>query len=152
MRLLIACFLLVLGGAAHAQIQVREPWSRETPPGAKIGVGFMEIRNQGAAAERVLSASTPLAGRVEMHVTRREGDVVRMRQVQSFDIAALSRIELRPGGSHLMLVDLVRPLKKGERVPLTLRLERAGEINVELEVRALFSREAPGRATTPGRP
>jgi copper(I)-binding protein len=148
MRRLTAALLLVVASAAHAHsfergdVQVRHPWSRATPPGAKIGVGFMEIRNRGSTPDRLLAITTPAARRVEMHVTRREGDVLKMRQVESFDIPARERLELRPGGGHLMLVDLVQPLKKGERVPMTLRFERAGELELELEVQELGSRHA----------
>jgi copper(I)-binding protein len=134
--------LLVLGQAglawphSHGKngIEVREAWSRATPPGAKVGVGYMEIRNNGAQPDRLIAASTPAAKTVEMHVTQREGDVMRMRQVKDFEIPARERITLRPGGSHLMLVDVVRPLKKGERFTMRLRFERAGEMEVELEV------------------
>jgi periplasmic copper chaperone A len=115
-------------------IQVRHPWSRATPPGAKVAVGYMEIRNHGKQPDRLLSASTELAQRVEMHVTRQEGDVMKMRQVQSFEIPARERYELRPGGAHMMLVDIVRPLKKGERFAMRLVFERAGELEIELEV------------------
>jgi hypothetical protein len=105
-----------------------------------VAVGYMEIRNTGAQPDRLLAASTPLAQRVEMHVTQREGEVMRMRQVKDFEIPARERVTLRPGGSHLMLVDITRPLKKGERFAVTLRFERAGELQVEVEVQDLGSR------------
>jgi periplasmic copper chaperone A len=142
----LAALLLSASLAAQAHsfergdVQVRHPWSRETPPAAKIGVAFMEIRNRGSTADRLLGASTAAASRVEMHVTRRENDVVRMRQVESFEIPGRQRVELRPGGGHLMLVDLAQPLKKGDRVPMTLRFERAGELQIELEVQELGAR------------
>jgi hypothetical protein len=121
-------------------LQVRHPWSRATPPGAKVAIGYMEIRNRGTQPDRLLSASSAVAKRVEMHVTQREGEVTKMRQVQSFAIPARERYALRPGGSHLMLVDIVRPLQKGERFTMTLRFERAGELEIELEVQELGSR------------
>jgi copper(I)-binding protein len=139
--------LLALAGVAGAHshekgdIQVRHPWSRATAPGAKVAVGYMEIRNTGAQPDRLLAASTPLAQRVEMHVTQRDGEVMRMRQVTDFEIPARERITLRPGGSHLMLVDITRPLKKGERFPVTLRFERAGELQVEVEVQDIGARK-----------
>jgi len=121
-------------------LQVRHPWSRATAPGAKVAVGYMEIRNNGKVADRLLSASSAAARRVEMHVTQREGDVMRMREVKAFEIPARERLTLRPGGPHLMLVDLAQPLKKGERFTMTLRFERAGELAVEFEVQELGSR------------
>jgi periplasmic copper chaperone A len=121
-------------------IQVRHAWSRATPPGAQIGVGYMEIRNRGTQPDRLVSASTDIAKRVEMHVTTREGEVTRMRQVESFEIPARERFVLRPGASHLMLVELARPLKQGERVAMKLRFERAGEMQIEVEVQELGAR------------
>jgi hypothetical protein len=133
--------LLVLAASpVCAQVSVEQPWSRATPPGAQIGVGFMRLKNAGSAAARVVGASSPVAGRVEMHVTTRDGDVMRMRQVESFDVPAGGAFELKPGGAHLMLMDLQRPLQQGERVPLTLKLESGGVLEVELPVEALGAR------------
>jgi hypothetical protein len=75
-----------------------------------------------------------------MHVTQRDGEVMKMRQVQAFEIPARERITLRPGGSHLMLVDLAQPLEKGARFVMKLRFERAGELEVEVEVQEIGSR------------
>ena len=135
---LIALMFIAL--PAWAQVSVEKPWSRATPPGAKVGAGFMQLRNAGAA-DRVVGASTPVAGRVEMHVTLREGDVMKMREVKSFEVPAGGTFELKPGGAHLMLLDLKRPLKKGEKVPLTLKLEKGGEVKAELTVEELGARQ-----------
>jgi len=89
----------------------------------------------------VVGAASPVAGRVEMHITVRDGDVMRMREVTSFEVPAGGSFELKPGGAHLMLVDLIRPLKKGEKVPLTLRLEKGGELKIELTVEELGARQ-----------
>jgi periplasmic copper chaperone A len=145
MRWLAAILLLAFGAAlAHnhekGEIQVRHPWSRATPPGAKVAVAYMEIRNSGSQPDRLLAISTKVAQRVEMHVSQREGEVMKMRQVKAFEIPARESYALRPGGSHLMLVDLAQPLKKGERFTMTLRFERAGEVEIELEVQELGSR------------
>ena len=141
------CWLIALALAAlpaWAQVSVDKPWSRATPPGAKVGAGFMRLRNAGAA-DRVIGASSPVAGRVEMHVTVRDGDVMRMREVKSFEIPAGGSFELKPGGAHLMLMDLKRPLKKGEKVPLTLKLEKGGELKAELTVEELGARQPAHR-------
>jgi copper(I)-binding protein len=148
MRAWAVVFVLVLCHAGSAwphnhekgDIQVRHPWSRATPPGAKVAVGYMEIRNNGKQPDRLVAASTPAAQRVEMHVTERDGEVMRMRQVKDFEIPARERVALRPGGSHLMLVDIAQPLKKGERFTMRLRFERAGELDIELEVQEQGSR------------
>ena len=145
MKLLAIAMLLAAANAfAHSHekgdLQVRHPWSRATPPGAKVAAGYLEIRNSGKKPDRLIGASTPLAGKVEMHVTGHHEGVARMREVKVFEIPAGQRVEMRPGGSHLMLVDLVRPLARGERIPLTLRFEGAGELVVEMEVQELGSR------------
>ena len=80
------------------------------------------------------SAGSPLAARVETHVHLHDGDVVRMRPVKGYDIPAKGSLELKPGGAHLMFVDIKRPFKEGEKVPVTLRFERAGEMKVEFRV------------------
>jgi copper(I)-binding protein len=123
---------------AATTITIDEPWSRATPPGAKIGAGYMTIRS--AAADRLVGASSPAAARVELHVTEKKGDVMRMRQVEGYDLPAGGSFVLAPGGAHLMLVDLKAPLKEGAKVPLTLRFRKAGEVKVELQVRALRAR------------
>jgi copper(I)-binding protein len=138
--------ILVLAAMpAWAQVSVEQPWSRATPPGAKIGVGFMQLRNAGSAAERIVGASSPLAAKVEMHVTTREGDVMKMRAATSFEIPARGTFELKPGGAHLMLMGLRQPLQKGDRVPLTLKLESGGVLAVELPVEAMGAR-SPGHS------
>ena len=139
---LIALALVAL--PAWAQVSVETPWSRAMPPGAKVAVGFMQLRNAGAA-DRVAGASSPAAGRVEMHVTVRDGDVMKMREVTSFEIPAGGSFELKPGGAHLMLLDLKRPLKKGEKVPLTLKLEKGGALKLELSVEEMGARQPAHR-------
>jgi periplasmic copper chaperone A len=140
----LAAAFLSIQVLAHSHgkgdIQVRHPWSRATPPGANVAVGYMEIRNTGPRGDRLLSARTPVAKRVEFHVTQRDGEVVQMRQVEAFDIPSRERRELRPGGAHLMLVDLAQPLKQGDRFPMTLRFERVGEVVIELEVQEAGAR------------
>lgn len=125
--------LLVALVLAATTITIEEPWTRATPPGAKIGAGYMKIKS--TTADRLVGASSPAAAKVELHVTEKKGDVLRMREVKAYEIKGT--FELAPGGAHLMLVDLKAPLKEGTKVPLTLRFEKAGEVKVELQVRAL---------------
>ena len=120
---------------AVTPVKIEDPWARATPPGAKIGAAYMKITS--TSADRLVGASSPAAARVELHVTEKKGDVMRMRQVKAYDIPAGGSFKLSPGGAHLMLVDLKAPLKEGTKVPVTLRFEKAGEVKVELEVRAL---------------
>lgn len=148
---LIAALQATLPAVAIAQearagdLAVQQPWTRAAGQGA-TGVGFLSISNRGAAADRLLSASTPAARAVELHTMLRDGDVMRMRAVDAIEIPAGQTVALRPGGLHIMLVGLSRPLREGETVPLTLRFERAGEVRVDLAVQAAGAREpAAGR-------
>ena len=125
----------LVAAPAFAQVKVEGAWTRATPPGAKIGAGYMKI--SAAKADRLVGASSPAAAKVELHVTQKQGDMMMMREVKGYDIPAGGSFELAPAGAHLMLVDLKAPLKEGGKVPLTLRFEKAGEVKVELQVRAL---------------
>jgi periplasmic copper chaperone A len=141
MRLLIALLSLV-STSVFAQVEVEHAWSRATAPGAKVGAGYLIIRNQAEKADRLLGASSSVAARVETHIAEKQGEVMRMREVKGYDVPAKGSFELKPGGPHLMLVDIKRQLKEGEKLPLVLRFQNAGEIRTELEVRALGAPKA----------
>ncbi|HEY9530012.1 MAG TPA: copper chaperone PCu(A)C [Burkholderiales bacterium] len=133
MRYLILLLLLATP-PAFSQVQVEKPWARATAPGAKVAAGYMIVRNKAASADRLVSVTSPAAERVETHVTVRDGDIMRMRQVKGYDVPANGSLELKPGGAHLMFVDIRAPFREGERVPATLRFEKAGEVRVEFNV------------------
>ncbi|HUQ24559.1 MAG TPA: copper chaperone PCu(A)C [Burkholderiales bacterium] len=133
----IAFTLALAAMPAFAQLRIDDAWTRATAPGAKVGAGYMKIST--TVADRLIGAASPAAARVELHVTSKQGDVMRMREVKAYDIPVGGSFALEPGGAHLMLVDLKAPLKEGARVPMTLRFERAGEVKVELAVRGLGS-------------
>jgi len=126
--------LTLIASPAMAQVTVVDGWSRATAPGAKIAAGYMTIKNAAKTPDKLLSASSPAAEKVETHVTVKEGDIFRMREVKGYDIPAGGSFELKPGGAHLMLVNVKAPLKEGDKVPLTLRFERAGQMKAELRV------------------
>jgi copper(I)-binding protein len=119
---------------ALAQIQIENGWARATAPGAKIAAGYMTIRNAAATPDKLVAASSPAAERVETHLTVKDGDIFRMREVKGYEIPARGSFELKPGGAHLMLVNIKAPFKEGDKIPLTLRFERAGEVKTELQV------------------
>jgi copper(I)-binding protein len=143
-KLLLMALLFPVAALAHnyekGDMQVRHPWARATPPGATVAVVYLELRNNGKQPDRLLSASTPLAKRVEPHITEHAGEVAKMRALRAFEVPARERLALEPNGAHLMLIDIARPLNKGERLPLTLRFEKAGELEVEVEVQELGAR------------
>ena len=140
LKMVTVTIFLLSAAAAQAQITVQDAWARATPPGAKIAAGYLLIRNAGAA-DRLVSASSPAAERVETHATLRDGDILRMREVKGYEVPARGTLELKPAGSHLMLVNIKAPLKEGTTLPLTLRFEKAGEVKTELHVRPLVGGE-----------
>jgi copper(I)-binding protein len=119
--------------AAFAQVTVENPWARATPPNAKLAAGYMTVVNAGGA-DRLVGADSPAAARVETHITVRDGEVMRMRHVDGYAVPAKGRLELKPAGAHLMFIDLKWPFREGEKVPVTLRFEKAGEVKIELVV------------------
>ena len=140
----LLCMLLFLSAPAMAQVQVDKPWTRATPPGAAVAGGYMLIRNPGAA-DRLVGASSPAAARVELHVHVNNKGVMEMREVKGYDVPAKGSFELKPGGAHLMFIDLKQPLKEGGKVPVKLRFEKAGEVNAEFQVGGLGAKAAPVR-------
>lgn len=135
--------LLLAAAPALAQVEVENPWARATPPGAKTGAGYMTIRNKSASADRLVGAESTLAARVETHVHIKDGDVMRMRQVDGFDLPANGAFELKPGGPHLMFMDIKRAFKEGEKIPVTLKFEKAKELTVEFHVGRLGAAAHP---------
>ncbi|MEW5862153.1 MAG: copper chaperone PCu(A)C [Pseudomonadota bacterium] len=123
----------LIAAPALAQVAIENPWARATAPGAKIAAGYLVVKNSGAA-DRLVGASSPAAARVELHVHVNEGGVMKMREASGYDIPANGTFELRPGGAHLMFVDIRRPFVEGERIPVTLKFEKAGEIRAEFHV------------------
>jgi len=142
-----AAILAALPAAAHdytaGDIAIGHPWTRAAGANAN-GAGFLRLTNNGSQPDRLLSASSPAARTVELHTMMRDGDVMRMRPVEAITIAPGATVELRPGGFHIMMVGLAAPLQQGGGVPLTLRFERAGTVQVELAVEPAGARGPTG--------
>lgn len=123
------------GDAARGPIAVIAAWSRATGPGMSVGAGYMVISNLGISADRLISVSSPVAERVEIHRTSTDDGTVRMRQVtEGVPVPAGGTVEFAPGALHLMLVQLKQPLHAGQSVPITLVFERAGAVAASLSV------------------
>ena len=136
-RLLIAVCVWAMAGTAWGQVDVSSAWARATVPG-QMGTGaFMTIVAKDGG--RLIGAASPVAGVVELHEMSMENNVMKMRPITGLDLPAGREIQLKPGGHHVMLLDLKRPLKAGEKVKIELRLEtRDGKRvtqPVEVEVR-----------------
>lgn len=123
---------------------ISQAWSRQTPAGAKVAGGYLTIENKGAAAERLVGGSGAVAGRLEIHEMAMEGGIMKMRPLdKGVAIEPGKTVKLAPGGYHIMLMDLKSPLKQGDKVPLTLQFEKAGKVNVSLDVQGVGA-QAPG--------
>ena len=140
-RLAAALCAALFALPAAAQVTVTDPWVRGTVPGQLATGAFMQLKS--AAAARVVEARSPVAGVVEIHEMKLENNVMRMRAVPALDLPAGRAVELKPGGYHVMLMDLHRQLKEGETVPVTLVVESGGKretVEVKAVVRAPTAR------------
>jgi copper(I)-binding protein len=157
MRHIIPLIAGVLGltlATAHAadykagSITISDPWSRATPKGAAVGVGYMKITNNGTTADRLISGSSDIAPKLEVHEMKMENGVMKMRPVQGgLEIKPGETVALTPESSHVMFVGLKKGLTAGDHVKAALVFDQAGPIDIEYEVRpmgAASGREAPG--------
>lgn len=129
-----------------APIQVENPWTRATPPAARAGGGFVTIRNAGSEPDRLVGGRSPL-GIVEIHTMDMDKatGVMRMRPLpDGIALPAGATVELKPGGDHLMFLDLKAPIAQGAPVPVVLIFEKAGELPVELQVAPMGAKGAAG--------
>ena len=146
LRAILGALMLSAFATAFAQefkkgdLVVEHARTRATAGGQKVAAGYLDLRNGGKEADRVIGAFTPAAERIELHVVIMEREVMKMREVKSFDVPAGGKIELRPGGPHLMIMGIKRAFKKDERIPVTLRFEKAGDLAIELLVSAIDAR------------
>ena len=136
----VIAVLLGLAGSALASeftagdITVRDPWSRATVGAATNGVVYMTIVNRGDAADRLLAASAAVAGMASLHESTVDGGVMKMRPVTAIAVGPGETVVLKPGGLHIMLMNVARPLREGEMFPADLTFERAGTIRVQVTV------------------
>ena len=121
---------------------ISQAWTRATPGGAKTGSGFLTIENKGSSPDKLVGVSADAAGKVEVHQMAMDGGVMKMRPVEGgLAIDPGKTVKLAPGSLHLMMTDLKNPLKKGDKVPVTLQFEKAGKVAVTLDVQGVG---APG--------
>ena len=132
--------ILLLGGQAYPQtsgqntIVVERPWARATPAGAKNGAAYVTLINNGSTSDSLLSATTPVADKVQFHSASEENGVAHMREMRTVEVAPGARVTFNPGGLHIMVVGLKQPLKEGQAFPLTLTFEKAGRVDVTVPV------------------
>ena len=136
MRKLIAVVVAVCAVASPAlaeeSVRVFDAWARATILASRPGAAYLTI--ESAAEDRLLGVTTPVAGHVMIHAVEKDGDVSRMKHIETLELPAGEQITLAPGGMHLMLMGLQDKLSEGTAFPMTLSFEIAGEITVDVSV------------------
>lgn len=122
--------------AKLGSLEIENAYTRSTVPGQQVAGGFLKIDNNGAA-DKLISASSPVAGEVQIHEMAMEGNVMKMRQVKDITVPAGGSVELKPGGYHLMLMNIKGPLAVGDSIPVKLKFAKAGEVEVRFPVKAM---------------
>ena len=145
----LSCAIALFAGLSIAQgaepiIQVQDAWARQAPMMPPMGhmhaaggngAVYVKLRNTGQVAEVIIGASSDAAESVELHETTMEGNVMRMRPVTKLEVPAGGVLEMKPGGLHIMLINLKHDLHPGERIHLTLTFERGAPMSLEVPVR-----------------
>jgi hypothetical protein len=137
----IAVFAMTAVASAQeykaGELRIEHPFARATVPHQPSGAAYMSMENKGKDADKLVSASSPVAKTIEVHTMAMEGNVMRMREVPALELKPSSKIVMRPGeGYHFMLIGLKKPLNAGDKFPLTLNFEKAGRIEVSVTVQA----------------
>jgi periplasmic copper chaperone A len=139
--------IALVTGALTASAQPRQPqvegaWVRSSVAGQQGTGAFMKLT--ASEPVQLVGVSTPVAGVAEVHEMKMEGDVMRMRRLDKLDLPAGRTIELKPGGYHLMLLDLKHPLVQDSTIPLTLSFRDAKGLESRLELQVPVALRAPG--------
>lgn len=125
-------------------ITVAAPWTRATPGGAKVAGGYLKLTNAGTTADRLIAGVSDIAGRLELHEMAMNNGVMQMRPLNAgIEIKPGETVELKPGGLHVMFMDLKRQLKQGETAKATLEFEKAGKVEVMFRVDSVGATSAP---------
>ena len=146
-KLSVYVAVLLLASAAMAQhggsgeVHVMSAWSPALPPVSENGAVYLTLKNYGDAPDRLVGASSPVAAQVEIHGHTMEGGLMTMRRISSLPLNPGEYVTLKPGGNHLLLIGLKRPLKEGDKIALTLQFEKASALEVMVTVEPLGASE-----------
>lgn len=142
--LLAAAVAVCLSSSAHAHdfkagpLVIAHPWTRATPKSATVAGGYVKITNTGSTPDRLIGGSADVAGKFEVHEMSMDGGVMKMRELKNgVEIPPGATVELKPGSYHIMMMNLSRPLAKGDTVKGSLTFEKAGKVDVEFTVEAM---------------
>lgn len=124
-------------------LAINNPWSRATPKGAQTAIGYMTIKNNGATTDRLIHGSIAFADTFELHSMVMENGIAKMRELKYVEIKPGQTIEFKPGGSHVMFVNLTHPLSKGEHINGTLIFEHAGSVQIQYSVEGIGAQSSP---------
>jgi len=119
------------------KISVEDAWARPVPAAGGNGAVFFRLVNTGNEADQLLGGESPVAGSVEVHKTSMEEGVMRMEHIPGLELPAKGEVLLEPGGYHVMLIGVNTSLALGDTLPITLRFEKSGEIQMEVQVREI---------------
>ena len=136
--------------AQSGTIEVDHVWARATPGGAKTGAIYLTLVNKGTVDDKLVSASTPAAGMAQLHQMSMDNGVMKMRPIAAIDVKPGGKTELKPGGLHIMLMELKGPLVEGKSVPLTLTFEKAGKVEVTATIEKAGAMAPPATPAMPG--
>ncbi|MCK9919094.1 copper chaperone PCu(A)C [Microbacteriaceae bacterium K1510] len=126
-------------------IKIVAPWARATPKGASVGGAYLKITNTGTASDRLVSGSSDAAQRVEIHEMSMDKGVMKMRELsQGLEIKPGETVEFKPGGYHVMLVGLKKPLTQGDDLKATLQFEKAGKVDVDFKIGSIGAQSGGG--------
>lgn len=131
--MLVALLFAAIALPSYAQVTVKDPWVRATVAQQKSTGAFMQITSNHDA--RLLEAKSPVAGVVEVHEMSMDNGVMKMRAIKGLDLPAGKSVELKPGGFHIMMMDLKQQIKEGDIVPVTLVVEGKDKKRTSLEVK-----------------
>ncbi|MDA0127991.1 copper chaperone PCu(A)C [Vibrio sp. MarTm2] len=137
--LLLATLALSPLAQANMDIMTHHAYARATPPNAATSAVFAEIMNRSENDRVIVSASTEAAGKVELHDVIKEGDVMKMRQIESITVPANGKVELKPGSLHIMLFDLTQPLVEGEAIDVQITFANGQEQTFNAPIKKVMS-------------
>lgn len=132
----LALFVCTFGiGAAQAPMSLSGAWVREPVPGRPTTAAYAVVENPGATDLVIVSAASDVSSKVELHEMVRSGDMMKMAPVKSITVPAKGKVELKPGGLHIMLFELKKPLKEGDTVELTLTTDKGATVKTSAAVK-----------------
>ena len=121
-------------GSTGPQVSVEDAWARPVPAAGGVGAVFMRLVNAGDEADQLVGGESPVAGTVEVHKTTMEEGVMKMEHIPGLEVPPKGEVLLKPGDYHVMLIDVGQALAPGDTLPITLRFEKSGEMQMDVEV------------------